>query len=154
MSAPQIDSRPHCIIVDMDGTLADCSHRVHWIAEKPKNWDMFHHECDKDPVHKHIGVLVNCLSDQDFKIVVVSGRVEATRAKTEAWLRKNFIDFHALFMRPDGDYRADDVLKEEILDRDILPVWNPMMALDDRDRVVAMWRRRGVPCLQVAAGDF
>ena len=28
------------------------------------------------------------------------------------------------------------------------------LAFDDRDRVVAMWREEGVPCFQVAPGDF
>lgn len=29
------------IIFDIDGTLADCSHRLHWIQSKPKNWNAF-----------------------------------------------------------------------------------------------------------------
>jgi hypothetical protein len=29
-----------------------------------------------------------------------------------------------------------------------------VMTFDDRDRVVAMWRRNGVVCAQVAPGDF
>jgi hypothetical protein len=28
------------------------------------------------------------------------------------------------------------------------------MAFDDRSQVVKMWRKRGVPCAQVADGDF
>jgi hypothetical protein len=87
-------------------------------------------------------------------VILVSGRVERTREKTVAWLKESFVHYDALLMRPDGDFRADDVLKEEILDRDILPNYAVDMAFDDRDRVVAMWRRRGIPCLQVAPGDF
>jgi hypothetical protein len=32
--------------------------------------------------------------------------------------------------------------------------WLPIMAFDDRARVVKMWRDNGVPCCQVAPGDF
>mgnify|MGYP001591708211 CR=1 FL=1 len=30
----------------------------------------------------------------------------------------------------------------------------PVMAFDARDRVVKTWRTNGVPCAQVAEGDF
>ena len=29
------------VICDIDGTVADCSHRLHWIQSKPKNWKAF-----------------------------------------------------------------------------------------------------------------
>ena len=32
--------------------------------------------------------------------------------------------------------------------------FDPIIAFDDRDRVVAAWRSAGIPCLQVAPGDF
>lgn len=32
--------------------------------------------------------------------------------------------------------------------------YEPIMAFDDRDRVVKMWRDAGIPCAQVAPGDF
>lgn len=147
----ELSSRPSCVIVDIDGTLSDASHRVHLVAEK--KWPEFYDLCHLDGCHSHIGVIVNLLADH-YKIVLTTGRVERVRQKTVNWLDRHWIRYHALLMRPDGDHRPDDVLKEEILDRDILPIWAPAFALDDRDKVVAMWRRRGIPCLQVAPGDF
>lgn len=35
-----------------------------------------------------------------------------------------------------------------------LPRERIAMVFDDRDKVVAMWRRQGLTCLQVAPGDF
>jgi hypothetical protein len=57
-------------------------------------------------------------------------------------------------MREAGDKRADDIVKAEIFFRDIAPRWNVKAAIDDRNRVVAMWRSLGLLCLQVAEGDF
>ncbi len=147
----ELSSRTPCVIVDIDGTLSDAEHRVHLVKEK--RWPEFYDLCDLDMPHVHIGVIVNLLSAH-YQIVLVTGRVERVRDKTEAWLNKHWITYHNLLMRPDGDTRPDDVLKEEILDRDILPTYAPAFALDDRDKVVAMWRRRGIPCLQVAPGAF
>lgn len=150
---PNLLDKPAAVIVDIDGTLSDASHRQDLVRGPKKNFDKFYDLCHLDEPHDHICNLVNLLSPT-YKIVLVSGRVERTRAATVAWLRKHYVTHDALYMRPDGDFRADDVLKAEILDRDILPNFTPIMAFDDRDRVVAMWRRCGIPCLQVAEGNF
>jgi hypothetical protein len=145
--------RPPAIIVDMDGTLADCSHRRHFVQGRNRNFNSFYHRCGDDPLHEHIGVIVNSVADH-YKVLITTGRPAKYASVTAMWLGQNLIRFDAIFTRADGDYRADDVVKEEILDRDILPHFSPIFALDDRDRVVAMWRRRGIPCLQVAPGAF
>lgn len=150
---PNLIDNPAAVIVDIDGTLSDASHRQHLVHGPKKQFDRFYDLCHLDDPHEHIGALVNLLRPT-YQVLLVSGRVERTRAMTVAWMRKHYITYDALFMRPDGDFRPDDVLKEEILDRDILPNWHPIMAFDDRNRVVAMWRRRGIPCLQVAEGNF
>jgi hypothetical protein len=54
----------------------------------------------------------------------------------------------------DGDYRADDIVKEEFLDRILADEYGTQRVFDDRDRVVTMWRRRGLVCCQVAEGNF
>ena len=35
-------------IFDIDGTLADCSHRLHYISGENKDWDTFYKECVND----------------------------------------------------------------------------------------------------------
>jgi hypothetical protein len=57
-------------------------------------------------------------------------------------------------MRRRGDKRADFIVKGELLDKIIADGWQPIMAFDDRNQVVQMWRARGIPCAQVAEGDF
>jgi hypothetical protein len=57
-------------------------------------------------------------------------------------------------MRRVGDRRPDYIVKAELLDQILRDGFSPSMAFDDRDQVVAMWRERGVPCAQVAPGNF
>jgi hypothetical protein len=57
-------------------------------------------------------------------------------------------------MRPEKDRRDDDIIKFELLHKLREDGWDPVMAFDDRDRIVRMWRANGIPCLQVAEGDF
>ena len=56
-------------------------------------------------------------------------------------------------MRQDGDFRRDDIVKQEILDK-YIDKDRVLFVLDDRDQVVDMWRRNGLTCFQVAEGDF
>jgi hypothetical protein len=47
---------------------------------------------------------------------------------------------------------SDEILKENWLFD--IGKKNIMCVFDDRDKVVNMWRRNGLTCLQVADGDF
>ena len=64
-----------CYIFDIDGTLADGTHRIHHLAETPKNWDAYFAKCDADTAHTHVVELCRRLY-RYADIVYVSGRME------------------------------------------------------------------------------
>lgn len=144
-----------CYIFDIDGTLADCSHRLHHIQKRPKDWQSFFADCyDDAPIPHMIGLAQTLRVASASQIVFVSGRSDECRSATETWLM-NHLGFDApLYMRKAGDYRADDIIKTEILAELRADGFDPIMAFDDRNRVVAAWRAAGIPCAQVAEGDF
>jgi hypothetical protein len=98
--------------------------------------------------------LVKILQRDGNRIVLCSGREEVYRISTEDWLAKHDVPNHALYMQAAKDYREDDVVKSELLDQILSDGYKPWLVIDDRDRVVAMWRARGLTCLQCAPGDF
>lgn len=133
------------VIFDIDGTLANIDHRLHHVKDKPKNWPAFDKAIpDDEPVLPVVEVLKS-LYRTPYPIMLCSGRSEQTRGRTVDWLDKhNIIDYvFQLRMREDGDYRADDIIKSEMLDGILADGYNPMMVFDDRPRVVNMWRDRG-----------
>ena len=152
------------ILCDIDGTIADLSHRRHWIASKPKNYKAFFGSVSLDTPIKPVIETVKRLHRGGATIIFCSGRPERTRDDTITWLRThipclvgqmephNFLS--PLYMRKDHDFRADDIVKSELLDRIYADGHNPIIAFDDRQRVVNMWRARGIVCAQVAEGDF
>ena len=152
---PEID-KPNVVICDLDGTLCDISHRQHFVTGKEKkNWTEFFRGIPNDKVNGLVADTINLYRDGGTPIVYCSGRDDNQRKNTETWLDTHFLYIHDhLFMRPRNDYRSDEIIKEIILDFEIKTRYNPILSLDDRDRVVAMWRRRGVPCFQVNYGDF
>jgi hypothetical protein len=105
------------------------------------------------------------------RILLASGRGEESREVTETWLKTNKIwpeitdpkwvypeyplfTYHRLYMRAKSDNRSDVIVKREILDQMRADGYDPKMAFDDRDGVVAMWREAGLRCMQVNEGNF
>ena len=141
------------IAFDLDGTLADLTHRLHFIEQQPKDWDGFFAACGND---KAIWPIINVLMAMRIdghRIEIWSGRSETVRQRTENWLFEYGIHYDLLRMRKAGDRREDCIVKGEWLDA--LPRnERPEVAFDDRQQAVDMWRSRGVICCQVAPGNF
>jgi phosphoglycolate phosphatase-like HAD superfamily hydrolase len=138
------------VVFDLDGTLADCSHRLHHILKEPKDWDAFFKECDKDAPITYMIDFFHTLSCH-YTTYIVTGRSEVAKQQTETWLLDKRCFPDRLIMRQEGDHTDDHILKlkmvEDFKDR-------IAFVFEDRTRVVKMWRDAGIPCFQVADGDF
>jgi predicted kinase len=137
------------VIFDLDGTLADCTHRLQHIQPPNRNWDAFFADCSQDTLIRPIAELLKIVSDSELGIIFVSGRPEKCRIDTETWLASHGFAgwYQELYMRPDGDYRPDNIVKSQILDAILADGHEVVFVVDDRPRVVAMWRERGLMCL-------
>jgi hypothetical protein len=142
------------ILCDLDGTLADCQHRIHHIAKTPKDWQEFFAACDDDDPILHVIDFIDRLDRDKFEIWITSGRSDECREATEAWLSYFGPKYDKLIMRKSGDHTDDGILKPSWLDDGTIPRDRVLLAIDDRNRVVKAWRDAGIPCLQVADGDF
>jgi len=143
------------IIFDIDGTLANIDHRKHHIKGEIKDWDSFYSECHNDEIIPQTEMIYRRFAGSHwFRMLIVTGRSEKIRKKTEDWFERHFLQFDEMFMRPDGDYRADHCIKEEVLAKIREKYGEPFIVFEDRKRVVDMWRSNGVHCHQVDDGDF
>lgn len=154
-------NKPRAIICDLDGTLCDVEHRRHFVRRpegEKKDWKGFFDNMSEDRVIQPVADILwkyhNSYNATHTKVVFCSGRPDNYRKITDEWLVKHQLDFGPLYMRSRNDQRQDDIIKEILLDFEILTRFTPYFILDDRDQVVRMWRRRGYICLQVAPGDF
>lgn len=143
-------------IFDIDGTLADLGHRLHFISNGKKEWDNFFEACDKDSPISRVVTTCKLLAKAEATILLVSGRSDAVRSKTVHWFNAKHVPFHGLYMRKAGDHRQDNIVKAELFDQ-LCTEWDRdqiVGVFEDRDQVVKMYREKGLQVFQVAEGNF
>ena len=169
------------IIFDLDGTLAIIDKR-RILAGKTKDgvptdkmdWDVFFdpdNVLNLDEPNPPVIKMAQLFKADGFKIVIFSGRNDRSFDTTTQWLNNNDVPFDLLVMRPDkfkdkswpiasGNpatkamrFMPDEILKKEMLDT-FVDKDDVLMTVDDRQKVVDMWRANGLTCFQVAPGNF
>ena len=133
------------IIVDVDGTVALMEGK-----RTPFEWDKVALDAPNLPIIE----LVQTLRDAGLKVLVTTGRDGVCLNDTKTWLADHGVLYDAIFIRPERDSRDDTVIKKEIYDNHIKDKYKIKYVIDDRDKVVKMWRDLGLTVLQVADGDF
>lgn len=150
-------SKPRAIIVDIDGTVA------RMVARGPFDEHLVH----TDELIEAVAAMVEHAAMCDIVIIFMSGRTDGCYDATYAWLKqkmeflaREFADISEiqweLHMRRSVEDRGrpDDIVKYEMFRRHVADRYNVLYVLDDRNKVVAMWRAMGLTCAQVAEGDF
>lgn len=143
------------MIFDIDGTLADCRHRISHTGPK-MDWNAFldPRNVSRDTPIKGACDLFSICKAQNLAVILVSGRPESLRSTTINWLTSYGLTPSQLHMRPDKDFRPDHIVKEEILNT-ILNFYGkpPLFVVDDRPSVLAMWQRRGIHTFAVPSDE-
>lgn len=145
------------VVFDLDGTIADVRHRMHYIRPDPpvdpvtnkkvkRRFDLFHHACVDDGVIEPVAYFYRKFcADPDVTVVVLSGRDFATHDKTVQWFNDNDLPLPDEMHLKQGDQHLPDVeqkrTRANLIER---KYGRPIdMVFEDRDRVVAMWKERG-----------
>mgnify|MGYP001365343870 FL=1 len=170
------------IIFDLDGTLALVDKRVEKSLIPTEsssdgegmNWDIFfdgQNVLTLDEPNYPVISMAQMYYEKGFNIVIFSGRNDRSYEETQQWLEEYEVPYNLLVMRPDkfkdkswpiasGNpatkamrFMPDEILKKEMLDT-FVDIDDVFMCVDDRQKVVDMWRENGLTCFQVAPGDF
>ena len=138
-------------IFDIDGTLANCDHRLHYVKNKPKNWDAFYSECMSDHVIWPVAEMLE-LFRKNHLIYIVTGRPERNRDLTELWLNNNKIYFDKLIMRGDRDFRKSPDYKSSVCDTIEAEGNKIFLAVEDREDCINIFISRGIYTFDVSNG--
>jgi len=138
------EGKPKAIICDIDGTLAEITDRSPYDYTKVK----------QDILKEPIASILEKFAGDLYTIILLSGREDSCRDDTLEWLADNGVDFDYLYMRKTGDDRNDAIIKKELFEAHVEKNFQVFFVLDDRNRVVDLWRSLGLTCFQVQEGDF
>jgi hypothetical protein len=148
-------SLPQCILVDIDGTVAEKGSRNAF------DWARVGEDTSRLSVSEillkvqYANAELEGAKEYKQKIIFFSGRDGVCYKETRKWLDECGFEDCPLYMRPIGDSRKDSIIKRELFDTHIRGKYNCVAVFDDRDQVVKMWRNElGLECLQVQEGDF
>lgn len=146
---PDWETEYEAVIFDIDGTLAVMGDRSPY-----------------DPTKYHLDTLntaVNAALDAHWKlgqqVIIVSGRDEAYRPETIAWLNDKEVNWDKLYMRPtenrkDGKKTEDSIIKYNLFNQHIRDEKYKILGVyDDRHRVLRMWRKLGLTTFHVNGPD-
>lgn len=135
----EFDPSKQIVLVDIDGTIADGSHREHYVSMhgQRKDWKSYFHACGRDAP---IDIVVRWVREliKEFTICLVSGRPDSTQRETLPWLETHEVPYDYIFMRRSNDNRPDYEVKQDILNK--LPKDKIAFVLDDRPSVIRMWK--------------
>lgn len=140
----KFDSR-QIIIVDVDGTLANCDG-----IRSPYDESLVHLDTTHDVICEWVRNLVYQEGHPfhiEYQVIIVSGRSTLCASSTHKWLVGNNIPHSAVFMRNRGDRRPDTTVKQEILDGILYcgaPKEQIAFVIDDRPSVIEMWKANGL----------
>ena len=158
------EMKKKAVIFDIDGTLANCDHRIHHIKKNPKDWDGFFSDMKKDSLNEGIASIYRkFILDKNIEVLVVTGRPIKYKEDTIFWFHDNQLMYHPVgdskykpffFFRANDDFTDDDIMKKKIYNEHIKDKYDVLFVVEDRNRIVRMWRDLGLTCLHCADGDF
>lgn len=117
----RIESGPPAVIADIDGTLVT--------FEGDRN----------DKVQDYLD------SFDDTEIIIITARLAADRAETEAELDRLDVDYDQLFMKPDAD--TDSTAWKKATAERLLETYNVMVAVDDNEDIRSAYSDLGITAI-------
>ena len=125
------------ILCDIDGTVADNSHRQHFLEGK-KDWDDFFDALDLDePIYEIINKM-NDEHNQGREIIFLTGRPERYRDPTENWLKQYFNFPLRVVMRPNDNKKNKLLTKKEMFEQNF-NIDEIFYVIDNDEDLLNMW---------------
>jgi FMN phosphatase YigB (HAD superfamily) len=130
-------------IVDLDGTLVNVSSIRHLVEGKKKNFEQFHARSAECPPNQVVVELTDYLSQNNFKIIIMSGRISRYLDLSISWLQAHKVNFHEIYLRDNQDFRPDFEIKRDLFE--FVRQYRVQVAIDDKPNLRKLWLELGIP---------
>ena len=136
--------KPKCIVIDMDSTMCFNTTKRPWFGDGAAEGMI------NDVPNTGMCDIVRQLQEQ-YLVVVATGRDTTQEAVTKEWLAKQGINVDEFYFRTNKDYRKGVVVKKEQIEA-ILEKYDIVAIFDDCESIVNMYREMGLTVLQPNKG--
>ncbi len=141
------------LICNIDGTIADNSHRRRELPDGGFDWDYFLRPdlISQDRVFPYVREVLNRLSAR-HPVILLSGREERFRSITRAWMAEQGLPLPVkLYLRADGDRRTSTEFKNDILSRIVEHAHEAISYADDNTEMDPVCAHYGIQLLHAPA---
>ena len=144
------ESKPYCLVVDMDSTLCFNTTKRPWYGEGAAEGMI------NDIPNMGVLRLVERWvkpgpAAYSNNLIIATGRDTSQEEVTKQWLAKYNIYPQEFYFRKQGDYRKGVEVKKEQIEK-ILEKYNVVAIIDDCEPIVQMYRDMGLTVLQPNKG--
>lgn len=144
------ESKPYCLVVDMDSTLCFNTTKRPWYGEGAAEGMI------NDVPNMGVLRLVERWTKPgpaaySNNLIIATGRDTSQEEVTKQWLAKYNIYPQEFYFRKQGDYRKGVEVKKEQIEK-ILEKYNVVAIIDDCEPIVQMYRDMGLTVLQPNKG--
>lgn len=136
--------KPKCIVIDMDSTMCFNTTKRPWFGDGAAEGMI------NDVPNTGMCDMIRQLQE-DFVIVVATGRDTTQEEVTKQWLAKQGINPDEFYFRTKGDFRKGVVVKKEQIEA-ILEKYDIVAIFEDCEPIVNMYREMGLTVLQPNKG--
>lgn len=139
------------IVFDVDGVLADASHRLSLVQGKNRDFDAFFEACELDEVIESYAILAS-LIDRETTVCLVTARPISVLDKTLSWLELKDIRWDVLIMRPSELFDSAQRFKQAEVRRLRDLGCDVRLAIDDDPRNISMFLDMGIAAIYENSG--
>ena len=148
------DGKYRAIVVDLDDVLFYTNPIFKKAEEMNLSgddlWNFFHEKVKECSVNHWVRDMIGLYVQNGFSPVFITARSEEIWLETFMSIAKGLhMTYFDLYMRKPGDKRPSEIVKEEILLDDVLPLYEVEFALDDDIKNCEMYAKHGIPVLHV-----
>lgn len=145
------------VIIDIDGTISNSLHAEQF--QKPTggtDWEKWIESTRFATVNEWCKELCIAMQHRGYRLIFLTARSSGFNglAITREWLNSHLnpdgIFEYELIMRPENDFRPDTDIKLDLYSRLIYPHYDILFAVDDKQKIIDLWRNLGIPSLHCA----
>lgn len=123
------------VLFDLDGTIADNAHRLHYFDRADMNWDEYEEQCTYDQPFPSTIEMMKALKFVNKQVWIWTGRSDHVLSQTQTWLHRYNVPYDQLIMRPKEDSTPNAMLKLRWLLESPVPLDRVICAYDDDPKV-------------------